>query len=1382
MEVWQPLKYGLLLLESVLGYLQIYNIYILYTHIYIYYTYIYTHILRAYLYIYIYSCGQFPGRVVLRPDLHLSRAIATFDCSTCSNPILATLIRHLSYCLGERLEVVEVRGHQRHPWNELADRLAKFALSSETSSSLASFILPLHNLATEQFDSHWAWMQHCPRALLHAFPPLCDGQVMQFPLSLRRIQKSIPSPHTGGTEGPDTVQINLKLLTANVLALDTHDDLKQFGRRVGARTQRLDAQWHVQEFNVLGLQETRTPQGVFHSEPYKIWSSGHQALDAICLGCEVWCHRTLPLVTSSSGTTLTLEDFNVIVAFADPRRLIVRFESVSLKFTAVVLHAPCLKRAAGPGHRPLHEVQQWWQCTSQILRTHVRDDLVWYFTDANAPLASAATNLYGLVGAETMNPQGALFEEFLHEHDLLVPCTFEQFHSGATTTWTHPSGTKLRRDYVLASPAAAGLTKSSFVLQDHDSTFEHEDHLPLCLIVDGTLASSGPTQDRLRWDQDKLQDPALVRKFQAALSTLPLPTWDVNVDDHCRLFETNVLQLARQFFEKTTRSRTRPQLSKSTLSCIAFKRHILDCGRAWGLMQAPDFKTELHAIEKEVKALVHADLQVHYDQVLVRLQEAGDIHNFKEVHRALNRLGARKTKAVTKFQPLPALRKPDGTLASSFTEQQIIWMQQFSEIEAGSQIHWDELQRLDRPGLGPPLDIQSQELFPSPWTLRCSLQKLKRGKVPGLDRLPPDVLKAGAGPLCTQLCALTTKAVAHCKEPLEWKGGLLIPLSKGKSDSADPLGYRSIFISNFFAKLYHRSLRTHLAQVWEHGLASLQLGGRSRMGADLAHHLLQSHGHWATVVKRPYAHLFFDIKSAFYSVLRQALFPDDEFPVSLVAALRRFRVRADDIDYMLTVVQTDNATTGITEHFRRLLKDAMTNTHFFIKGLDAPCKTNRGTRPGDPLGDLLYNMVMSLILQDARKRVQIATGAEWCGHPAACPSFDEIPGVPTEAFFDLAFVDDSAVAIHASSISRVQDIVRAAVEAMDVSARGRGLLLNYAAGKTEVMLHLVGRGSKEAKIRLSDNDNTLRWSVNDDHYCLRVVHSYKHLGTWLQVGAKSAKEVAARGTAARQSWGVLHRSFYSKKFVSLKSKTLAFESLTLSRMLYNCHVWAPINGDMVQRWQNALRKPIGLLARGHALGVSPLELNVETLCGLVHLLPPDDLLHMARLRYVHRLLRTGPQVLWQLLRATIDLPESWLQACEASFAWFRKFYSDHFAMPTSNSIWDWLPLVSLDANWKGRIKAAGQTCRRFRQSEAEALVWQKRFDASFTSRGGVLPRPPPCLAVSDGPVINVTVALRPRKLWQLIQPESMATDALLLSTLWATHARLVANCSMREAG
>ena len=217
-------------------------------------------------------------------------------------------------------------------------------------------------------------------------------------------------------------------------------------------------------------------------------------------------------------------------------------------------------------------------------------------------------------------------------------------------------------------------------------------------------------------------------------------------------------------------------------------------------------------------------------------------------------------------RPLPELRKPDGDIATSFTEQQQVWMKQFGEIEAGTQMSWSALQQLDRPGLGPPLDVQQQALFPSPWILQSFLRKLKRGKTPWLNQIPTEVLKVGAGTLCVQLCALTTKAVAHCKEPLEWKGGLLVPLSKGKADAADPLGYRSIFISNFTAKLYHMALRAHLVEIWEQGISSLQLGGRRKRGADLAHHILQAHGHWATCTRKPYAHLFFDIRSAFYSV------------------------------------------------------------------------------------------------------------------------------------------------------------------------------------------------------------------------------------------------------------------------------------------------------------------------------------------------------------------------------------------------------------------------------------------------------------------------------------------------------------------------------------
>jgi hypothetical protein len=224
--------------------------------------------------------------------------------------------------------------------------------------------------------------------------------------------------------------------------------------------------------------------------------------------------------------------------------------------------------------------------------------------------------------------------------------------------------------------------------------------------------------------------------------------------------------------------------------------------------------------------------------------------------------------------------------------------------------------------------------------------------------------------------------------------------------------------------------------------------------------------------------------------------------------------------------------------------------------------------------------------------------------------------VPAEALLDLAFVDDCAVAIHANSIDRVQQVVQATVHAMATAARGRGLLLNYAAGKTEVMMHIVGRGSRAAKIHLHELNHQLRWQDDGVDYELRAVHCYKHLGTWLQIGAKGRKEIRARGTAAKQAWGVLHRSFYAKKYVSVQSKTMAFTSLTLSRLLYNCHVWAPISDEMVELWQNTIRKPLALMARGQTMGVSPLLLDVKSLCGLLRLLPPEDLLHMARLRYL----------------------------------------------------------------------------------------------------------------------------------------------------------------------
>ena len=87
----------------------------------------------------------------------------------------------------------------------------------------------------------------------------------------------------------------------------------------------------------------------------------------------------------------------------------------------------------------------------------------------------------------------------------------------------------------------------------------------------------------------------------------------------------------------------------------------------------------------------------------------------------------------------------------------------------------------------------------------------------------------------------------------------------------------------------------------------------------------------------------------------------------------------------------------------------------------------------------------------------------------------------------------------------------------------------------------------------------------------------------------------------------------------------------LFSVVLNAHIWSPCPPAQIQKWQNAIRKPLGLLAKGHTSGVSPLLLDAPVLCGILRILPPEDLLHMARLRYLKRLFAVCPMVLWQLL-------------------------------------------------------------------------------------------------------------------------------------------------------
>ena len=193
----------------------------------------------------------------------------------------------------------------------------------------------------------------------------------------------------------------------------------------------------------------------------------------------------------------------------------------------------------------------------------------WVFIDANAPLDAGDGLLIGPNGAEPANHASTLFEEFIQLHRLVVPSTFASIHVGPTTTWTHSTGKKSRKDYILLSQDVATLASESWVDVHHDTTFAHEDHLPVVLRCSGWMPTS-QAHPPVGWDDQAMLDPTRVSAFQNALHTLPLPAWDIGIDDHAALYEQQILALGRQFFcqKASQRPPHHPQFSDIGSNCL----------------------------------------------------------------------------------------------------------------------------------------------------------------------------------------------------------------------------------------------------------------------------------------------------------------------------------------------------------------------------------------------------------------------------------------------------------------------------------------------------------------------------------------------------------------------------------------------------------------------------------------------------------------------------------------------------------------------------------------------------------------------------------------------------------------------------------------------
>ena len=256
----------------------------------------------------------------------------------------------------------------------------------------------------------------------------------------------------------------------------------------------------------------------------------------------------------------------------------------------------------------------------------------------------------------------------------------------------------------------------------------------------------------------------------------------------------------------------------------------------------------------------------------------------------------------------------------------------------------------------------------------------------------------------------------------------------------------------------------------------------------------------------------------------------------LCRVLAQLGVASEEVDRLRERARQDNAAGLGGSHDEQVLADMLTRSHFGMTGTDTVVQTHRGTRPGDPVGDVLF--------QHGHDVGHLHRRIKQAGVPCMAQAridellSDEGPRHVVNGCLDVVFFDDLAVMVAADSSDSLVSHMKVLGALVDDTMAQRGLQVNYDQGKTEMQMR--GRKSKILRDQIhNQQQGKLELATQAGPQEIAVTHAYKPL----------------------------RKTLYKHQHADMRVKKQVFEATVVTRHAYNVHVWSWVAGQDLDRWQ-----------------------------------------------------------------------------------------------------------------------------------------------------------------------------------------------------------------------
>ena len=1131
--------------------------------------------------------------------------------------------------LGAHIELQHTHSHQGQPYNEAADAIAKATCTpfqgwDDRRTRLASQIARHPMLA-------FAWWSK--QATNAALPPAWqfDEETLSY----------WPSKigHQEMRDPPNPIWTNVAITCGTINVFSGLDKDQHFYHRREAIAKQLhEAKWHC-----IGIQESRSRQSMAKTNAlFHMLVS--PATDRGQYGTELWISKWHPI----SGHTIKAQELHIFRQ--TPTLLAVAVTSRALVADFIVAHSP-------QRHSP--DADDWWRDLTKLLQhRQAKGRLCVVLGDLNARVGSEYSAHIGSHFAQTECPNGARMRACLDSTAMIAANTFQQTHRGPACTYMNH-----RIDYILIPATHKEVVQYTKIDTSIDLLHSKDDHQPLMAHLKWCVSKTESSEKKRTYNKAAAATPEARKAIIQIFDSFEEPPWHTSLDDHVRRLTDHITEGLRREFPLTRqrprkdfvgpalwelitkRNHLRQEIARNKKQAdIAAIRHYFQCWRhvhsnRCNVSFQHQYIALLREMMDETNKLIHKkakqDKKQHLAQTLHELTGAANSHNTRELYHKLRHFRPQTPrKRIKTPKPAPFLEGDAGPVE---THQE--WCEAW-------QNHWGRIECATIK----PYDAHIASIMDSTSTLTCSIRdieqaipdrmavekairSLKKNKAGGNDTITPDIYRAAGDAAARKLHTIAIKQVYRGQTPAQHRGGLAIPLYKNKGSHQSRESYRSIILEDCLAKIMSKIWREQIELSFGRIATAAQGGARRGMGPCAYLARMRTIQHNTKTQHQAFCLLTLDIESAFYRSVRQLLIADESGNITdkgLDLIFDRFQLHPGMIGEFTKQLEQgsimDNA--ALNRAIQRVIDSSFSGSWCRIPTSEQCLQTQTGTKPGSPIADLLFCMIMSKYMQKTSQELQSTFGTDG-------------------THLCTTWVDDIALPIQGEA-STITKKASTAMSIMYQNAAALALKVSLKAGKSEALFCFSGKGSRQKRRDMQGDDIQLSFHTQSGSLAIDIVNETRYLGATIDDEGNLLPEIKAATGQGYSAIRPLRKYILQNKDIHFKQRKNITQALAIAKATYSCTSWPKLKKNEEGQWTSRMHSIYRTLLPSQAQGHPISDLQCRAELGWAH---PADVLRDARLNLLTSMAQWADEEFMVpfFKQAEIGHPSAWTQQTTSDF-------------------------------------------------------------------------------------------------------------------------------------